>query len=61
MLSKFYLILGGGLLALYGFAAWSGWEMFSARRKELPPQYRTAGGYRNVPGIFWYSGYRGGK
>ena len=60
MLNKFYLILGGGLLALYVFAAWSGWEITSSRRKELPAQYRTAGGYRGAP-IFWYSGYRGGK
>ena len=60
MLSKFYLFLGGGLLALYAFAAWSGWEMGTGGRKQLPPEYR-GGGYRNAPSVFWYTGYRGGK
>ena len=60
MLSKFYLVFGGAVLVAYLAAAWLGWEIGSPGRQQLPPEYRTAGGYRNF-NYFWHSGYRGGK
>jgi hypothetical protein len=60
MLSKLYLALGTGVLLLYGFAAWSGWELSTSPRQVLPADVRNApGGYRSFH--FWHSGYRGGK
>jgi hypothetical protein len=60
MLSKLYLVLGGGLLMLYATAAWAGWELSLAPRQQLPPDVRNSpGGYRSFH--FWHSGYRGGK
>ena len=60
MLSKLYLVLGIGVLALYGLAAWSGWEIGNSQRQVLPPDVRNSpGGYRSFH--FWHSGYRGGK
>jgi hypothetical protein len=60
MLSKLYLVLGGGLLLLYTLAAWAGWEMSLSPRQTLPPDVRNSpGGYRSFH--FWHSGYRGGK
>ena len=60
MLTKFYLLFGGAVLALYVFAAWSGWELGSPRRQFIPADVRNSpGGYRSYH--FWHSGYRGGK
>ena len=60
MLGKLYLVLGGGLLLLYGAAAWSGWELTTATRQTLPADVRNSpGGYRSFH--FWHSGYHGGK
>jgi hypothetical protein len=60
MLSKLYLLIGGGLLLLYVAAAWSGWELSTATRQTLPADVRNSpGGYRAFH--FWHSGYRGGK
>ncbi len=59
MLTKLYLLLGGAVLFFYVLAAWAGWEIGSPRRQQLPPEYRTAGGYRSFH--FWHAGYRGGK
>jgi FtsH-binding integral membrane protein len=60
MLSKIYLLLGAGLLLLYGVAAWSGWELSTSQRQTLPADVRNSpGGYRSFH--FWHSGYRGGK
>jgi hypothetical protein len=60
MLSKLYLLLGGGLLALYVAASWAGWEFSMSPRQQLPADVRNSpGGYRSFH--FWHSGYRGGK
>lgn len=60
MLSKIYLVIGIGIIALYAAAAWSGWELTSPRRQVLPADVRNSpGGYRSFH--FWHSGYRGGK
>jgi hypothetical protein len=60
MLSKFYLVLGAGLLLLYVVAAFLGWEFGTPRRETLPADVRNSpGGYRSFH--FWHSGYRGGK
>ncbi len=60
MLSKIYLLLGTGVLLLYGVAAWSGWELSTSSRQVLPADVRNSpGGYRSFH--FWHSGYRGGK
>ena len=60
MLTKFYLLFGGAVLALYMFVAWSGWELGSPRRQFIPADVRNSpGGYRSYH--FWHSGYRGGK
>ncbi|MCA1593467.1 MAG: hypothetical protein LC754_12625 [Acidobacteria bacterium] len=60
MFSKFYLLLGIGILALYVTAAWSGWELGNAHREFLPADVRNSpGGYRSFH--FWHSGYHGGK
>jgi hypothetical protein len=60
MLSKLYLLLGCAALALYGVAAWNGWELSTATRQQLPADVRNSpGGYRTFH--FWHSGYHGGK
>ena len=60
MLSKLYLVLGGGLLLLYVGAAMMGWELSTSPRQQIPADVRNApGGYRSFH--FWHSGYRGGK
>lgn len=60
MFSKLYVLIGTGALMLYGVAAWSGWEVGSPTRQQLPPDVRNSpGGYRSFH--FWHSGYRGGK
>jgi hypothetical protein len=60
MLSKLYLVLGSGLLLLYGAAAWAGWELSLSPRQQLPPDVRNSpGGYRSFH--FWPSGFHGGK
>ena len=60
MLSKIYLVLGTGVLLLYGVAAWSGWELSTSQRQKLPADVRNSpGGYRSFH--FWHSGYHGGK
>jgi hypothetical protein len=53
-------LVGGGLLLLYVFAAWSGWEVTTSPRQVLPADVRNSpGGYRSFH--FWHSGYHGGK
>ena len=60
MLSKLYLVVGLGILALYLFTAWMGIEFGTSRRQVLPADVRNSpGGYRSFH--FWHSGYRGGK
>lgn len=60
MLSKFYLVLGVGILALFAVLALTGRELSTAERTQLPPDVRNSpGGYRSFH--FWHSGYRGGK
>lgn len=60
MVSKLYLLIGGGLLLLYSVAAWSGWELSTAARQVIPADVRNSpGGYRSFH--FWHSGYHGGK
>ncbi|HEX8721730.1 MAG TPA: hypothetical protein VF736_13935 [Pyrinomonadaceae bacterium] len=60
MFSKFYLLLGAGVLLLYGAASWGGWELTTASRQTLPADVRNSpGGYRSFH--FWHSGYHGGK
>lgn len=60
MLSRLYLIVGAGILALYLAAAWNGWELGNPQRQVLPADVRRSpGGYRSFH--FWHSGYRGGK
>ena len=60
MLSKLYLLIGTGVLLLYGVAAWSGWELSTSPRQVLPADVRNSpGGYRSFH--FWHSGYHGGK
>ncbi len=60
MLRKFYLITGLAILGLYGWIAFTGWELGSPPRAKLPPDVRrSGGGYRSH--YFWQSGYHGGK
>ena len=60
MFSKLYLVFGAGALMLYSVAAWSGWEVGSPTRQQLPADVRNSpGGYRSYR--FWHSGYHGGK
>ncbi len=60
MLSKFYLLFGIAVLALYVTAAWNGWEIGNTQRQNLPADVRSSpGGYRSFH--FWHSGYHGGK
>jgi hypothetical protein len=49
MLRKFYLIVGMGVVLMYGSAAWFGWELANS-------------GSRSRLGVpFIYTGFRGGK
>ena len=49
MLKKLYLVLGMGVVLLYGSAAWFGWELANS-------------GSRSRLGVpFIYTGFRGGK
>jgi hypothetical protein len=60
MLSKFYLLLGVGVLLLYSVATFYGWEYGNPKREMLPADVRNSpGGYRSFH--FWHSGYHGGK
>jgi hypothetical protein len=60
VLSKLYLLIGGGLLLLYAVAAWNGWEISASPRQFVPADVRNSpGGYRSFH--FWHSGYHGGK
>lgn len=60
MLSKFYLFVGIGVLALYGIVAFRGMEFGDSQRQRVPADVRESpGGYRSFH--FWHSGYRGGK
>ncbi len=60
MLTKLYLLVGAGILAVYAVAAWNGWEISTAPRQTLSADVRNSpGGYRSFH--FWHSGYRGGK
>ncbi|HKG23058.1 MAG TPA: hypothetical protein VKC34_14260 [Blastocatellia bacterium] len=60
MLSKFYLLMGIAVLALYGIVAFKGVEFGDPQRQRVPADVRESpGGYRSFH--FWHSGYRGGK
>lgn len=59
MFRKIYLALGMGVVLLYGVAAFQGWELGNPERQVLPPEARSAGGYRSFH--FWHYGFRGGK
>jgi len=49
MLKKLYLVLGMGVVALYGMASWMGWEL------------ANSGSNSRLGTPFFYSGFRGGK
>jgi len=55
MFSKGYLVSGIGLLALYGWLIFIGWELGTEPRERLPKDanHRTY--------LASHSGYRGGK
>ena len=59
MLIKAYAVLAGGLLALYGTAAFFGWEVGTLGREttQQSTARHASGGHRSV----WISSYRGGK
>jgi hypothetical protein len=60
MLSKFYLVSGIIIIALYGWVEFSGKEFGDPQRDMIPADVRNSpGGYRSFH--FWHSGYRGGK
>jgi hypothetical protein len=60
MLAKFYLAVGALLLALYGIASFTGYELGSPQRQVVPADVRNSpGGYRSFH--FWHFGYHGGK
>ncbi len=52
---KFYQVLGAGLLALYAWTAFSGWDpSIGSQRNTLPATARNAGGWRSYH--FWSGG-----
>ncbi len=54
-MKKAYQVLGAGLLLLYAWAAFSGWELpGGTQRNTLPPGVRSTGGYRSYH--FWSGG-----
>ena len=59
MMNKLYLLLGTGLLGLYGTAAFMGWEPGTRGRESAAQstQRHASGGHRSI----WIMGYRGGK
>jgi hypothetical protein len=60
MLSRFYLIFGILIIALYAVVAFTGKEFGDTQRQIVPSDVRNSpGGYRSFH--FWHSGYRGGK
>ena len=60
MLTRVYLILGIAIIALYVFAAFTGFEFGTPQRRFVPADVRQSpGGYRSF--YFWHSGYMGGK
>jgi hypothetical protein len=60
MFSRFYLILGILIIALYAVVAFTGKEFGDTQRQIVPADVRNSpGGYRSFH--FWHSGYRGGK
>ena len=60
MLSKFYLVIGILIIALYGIVALTGREFDDPERQKMPADVRQSpGGYRSFH--MWHSGYRGGK
>lgn len=60
MLTKVYLIIGILMIALYGYATFTGKEVGDPQRETIPADVRQSpGGYRSFH--FWHGGYRGGK
>ncbi len=60
MLSKIYLALGSGIVALFALASYYGWEFSSSQQRQLPEDVRqSAGGIRSYH--YWHEGYQGGK
>lgn len=60
MLTKTYLVIGIIIIALYGYAAFTGREIGDSKREFVPADVRQSpGGYRSFH--FWHGGYRGGK
>ena len=60
MFAKIYLLIGVGVLGLYGLSSFKGWELGTAQREFVPADVRQSpGGYRSFH--FWHSGYHGGK
>ena len=52
---RIYQALGGFLVLLYAYGAFSGWDAsFGAKKNTLPPGARNAGGYRSYH--FWSGG-----
>ncbi len=50
-----YRLFGVGLLVLYSWAAFSGWDFpWGSQRNTLPPGARNTGGYRSYR--FWSGG-----
>ena len=51
-----YTAFALGVMGLWGASAWSGWELFAAKKERIPQTVRQApGGYRSF--VYW----RGGK
>jgi len=60
MFSKGYLVSGIGLLALYGWLIFIGWELGTEPRERLPQDANLRqGDYRIY--LASHGGYRGGK
>jgi hypothetical protein len=60
LLTRFYTLAGGGVIAVYLGAGLLGWDFRSTARETVPASVRTApGGYRTFH--FWHTGYHGGK
>jgi hypothetical protein len=56
-LRRLFQIFGGTLLLTYSLAAFSGWEMPGATKRDtLPPGARNGGGYRTWHSNIWHGG-----
>jgi hypothetical protein len=60
MFAKLYMMIGIGIIALYGLSSLRGWEIGTPKREVVPADVRQSpGGYRSFH--FWHSGFHGGK